>query len=243
MSEGSTVLYPDSKRPCNSCKRRDAIGIFEFGFGVYLCTDCFRARERDRTAHLVNWATRETVDSLIEATHYFAGLQADRHYDKLVVSGVVNGSKGIVCNIIDMKLTLETVFGEVQEQYRYYLVYNRRYLERGADIYERATPGMRGNWQSVHKKVIEASTLDNMVGPYRNHCCIVIVMQDKTVWYINPNKMKTFVFEYDTEDIPRGESEAVGHIPTTEKYSEMISRHDPFIHSVHQLATSNERLL
>jgi hypothetical protein len=195
----------------------------EVNFGSYQCVYCLR----EKTAHLIDWDNRDTVDSLTESMHYFAKLQHSRNYAKLEWLGVVRASRGIVCNMIGITANIVTPLTTVvTESYKYYVLYNRRYLLYGDRRFERAS-SIRGNWQTVHKKVIDAAALENFVGPLRDHVCIVIVMQDKTVWYINPSLMKKFCFEYETEDIPFGEVEPEGHIPINRE--PMISRNDPFI--------------
>lgn len=184
-----------------------------------------------REASHVDWSIKETVDNLTEALHYFAELQRQRgrKYDTLnALIGGIMGSKGKICNIVDMKvLEITRLHTLVTERYRYYVLYNRRYLEYGDRMFERASH-MHGKWQTVHKKVVDQAVLEGMVGLLRDHVCIVIIMQDKTDWYINPSKMKRFAFEWETETIhDRTETDISCSVPISREH--VISRIDPFI--------------
>lgn len=193
-----------------------------------------------RLAAEIDWNYKDSIESHYEALHYFVDNFYAKHrnskvfIDKMDLNTKLDlfGSKGKICSVIETTLTAETPLTTVMtEQFRYYLLFNRNYYPgRPLDKFERTTDSMAGPWQTVHSKVVDAAALDNMVGQYRGHCAIVIVMQDKTIWFIHPNRMKQFVFEYETEDIPRGEIEKEGHIPANgrERFEEMISHRDPF---------------
>ena len=227
MSEESQIYSKAARKWCDMCHKKEGTHcLHEF---YWLCESCFRVREQERQAPFIDWSTKGTIDNLTEAVHYFAELQRGKNYRSFWQSGDMFGSKGIISYVLDMFFDVKTAFNTVvEERYRYYLLYNRRYLEYGDKRFERAS-SMHGPWQTVNKKVIDAAALENMVGQFRNHVCIVIVMQNKTVWYINPSLMKKFCFEYETEDIPYGETELEGHIPVNRE--PMISGIDPFIKS------------
>lgn len=226
MSEEFQVCSHRSR--CDECKRKDSIGIHQLHDFKWLCERCYNILKSEKAAPYVDWSTRETVDNLTEAMHYFAELYRKQDYTTLNLVETIDGDyRGTVCNIMEMYRETTDNFGFPFSHYhRYYQLYNREYLHYGDRVFERATAAMRGEWQTVHKHVIDRAAADNNSGKFKDNVAIVIVMQNKTVWYINPSKFQTFAFEYETEHQSRGESKMQCSIPISKQ--DIISRDDPF---------------
>lgn len=223
---GSSGYGSGGRRPCNKCNGKYAIGIHQFNDYYWLCNRCHEEYKKHQYAKYIDWTKRETVDSLNEALYYFTYKQKDTSYTSLFKVGEIEGSKGVICNIVEKSVeTLDSFQMIWKKKYRYYVLYNRRYLRDGNSLFERAS-SMHGNWQTVHMKVLDEAARLNSAGELKGHVCIVIVMQDKTTWYIDPTLMKKFTFEYEAERIPYGEQEMEGSIPISK-----ISGNDPFLPS------------
>lgn len=214
------------KRICSVCNKKE--GIHEVNFDVYLCHSCFAKRNSDQMARHINWAGRETVDTLMEAVYYFNYTKRNEPYTSMYIREAIRGDRGIVCYVIDQNFSAIDAFQTLWEKhYRYFLLYNRRYLAHGDSLFERASM-YKGDWQTVRKDILEkATSLNNTRGSeYRDHVAIVIVMQNKAIWFVNPSLMTIFSYEYETERIPYNESAAECSIPISK--DKIISRHDPF---------------
>lgn len=225
MSEGYQDYSP--KNWCVQCKK--VIGVHEINFGVWLCRLCFKSRQQDIKAPHVNWPSRETVDTLLEGVYYMAFIHKDKPWKHMFLSDSIKGDKGIVCYTVDEDYFTTDAFGVTwTRQFRYFVLYNRRYLEYADRLFDRASM-YPGSWQTVRKDIIEkAAALNEKQGanPYKNNVTIVIVMENKNIWYIHPNRFKTFTFEYETERIPWNEQSPECSIPISK--DKIISRHDPF---------------
>lgn len=210
-----------SKR-CEVCQRRDSIGVHQVGDAVWLCERCFRAREKDKAAPFVDWSTKETIDSLTESMHYFTELYRNRKYRTFELVDRIKGSKGVICNVMEMVRDAKDPLGMPWTRYhRYYQLFNRRYLERGDQVYERASM-FHGPWQTVHRTVVQRAAVENVKGMYKDNVTLVVVMQNKTVWYIDPSKLHWFSFEYETYN----EREGGVSVPISKE--QIINRVDPF---------------
>jgi len=214
------------KNWCVQCKK--VLGVHEINFNVWMCRLCFSKRQQDIKAPHVNWAARETVDTLLEGVYYMASIHKDKPWQHMYLQDSIKGDKGIVCYTVDEDYFVETGFGfTVAEQYRYFVLYNKRYLSHGDSLFDRASM-YKGDWQTVRKDILDkAADLNETKGNvYRNKVSIAIVMQNKGIWYIDPSLMRTFSFEYETERIPYNEISPECSIPISKE--KIISRHDPF---------------
>ena len=162
--------------------------------------------------------------------HYFAEVYRNQNYSSLQLVETIRGDyRGTVCNILEMYIETTDAFGFLfPHRHRYYQLYNRRYLTGGDRLFERVpSTTMRGDWQTVHKHVVDKAAADNNSGKYKNNVCLVIVMENKTIWYINPSKFQRFAFEYETEHQSRGETMLHYSLPISK--TDIISRTDPFL--------------
>ena len=158
-------------------------------------------------------ASRTTTDYITDSKNYITRSKTRR-----------------ICYILDFEKTVETPFETiVSELYRYYLVYNRRYVQAGpSDRFARVPSSiMRGKWLSVYSRIVDEAAHEEKEGRLKNHCVAVIVMPDKSIWYMRPTKAKRFVFEYETELLVEWEQEKHGFIPLTK--TDIINQTNPFI--------------
>lgn len=214
------------KNWCVNCKK--VIGVHEINFGVWLCRLCFTARQRDIKAPHVNWPERETVDTLLEGVYYMSYIHKDKPWQHMFLSDSIKGDKGIVCYTVDEDYFVDDPLGiPWVRRFKYFVLYNRRYLRHGDSLFERASM-CKGDWQTVRKDVLyQAANLnESRATEFRNNVAIAIVMQNKGIWYINPSLMRTFSYEYETERTPYEEASPECSIPISK--DKIISRHDPF---------------
>lgn len=224
MSNGYQDFSP--KNWCVTCKK--VIGIHEINFGVWMCRLCFSRRQQDIKAPHVNWSERETVDTLLEGVYYMSYIHKDKPWKHMFLSDSIRGDRGIVCYTVDEDYFQDDPLGiPWARQFRYYVLYNRRYLKYGDSLFDRASM-FKGDWQTVRKDILDkAADLNETKGsPFRNNVCIAIVMKSKVIHYINPSAMRTFSFEYETERTPDNETSAECSISISRE--KIISRHDPF---------------
>lgn len=202
-------------------------GVHEINFEVWLCRLCFTARQADIKAPHIHWPTRETVDTLLEGVYYMSYIHKDKPWQHMFLSDSIKGDKGIVCYTVDEDYFESDPLGiPWARRFKYFVLYNRRYLYHGDSIFERASMH-KGDWQTVRKDVLDrAADLNESNSEFKGNACIAIVMQNKVIHYINPSKMRKFSFEYETERIPNKEITPECSIPI--KKEDIISRHDPF---------------
>jgi ribosomal protein L37AE/L43A len=228
MNEGFKD-YSNNDRTNLCVKCRKVQGVHEINFGVWLCRLCFIGRQADIKAPHVHWPTRETVDTLLEAVYYLSYTHKDKPWQHMFLSDNIRGDRGIVAYTVDEDYFEDDPLGVPwARQFRYYDLYNRRYLKYGDSFFERASM-FKGDWQTVRKHVLDmAADLNEKGGsnPFRGNVCIAIVMQSKMIHYINPSKMRKFCYEYEAERIPYNESSPECSIPISKE--DIISRYDPF---------------
>lgn len=212
------------KNWCVSCKK--APGIHEISYGIWLCHLCFTVRESDKRVTFINWSKTEYVDTLLQAVYYLNYTHKDKPYRSNILTDSLKGDKGTVCYIINQNYVLTDPLGMIwPRQFRYYILYNRKYLAHGDSLFERASM-YKGDYQTVRKDVLYKAADQNETQAYKDCVTLAIVMQNKTIWYINPSAMKTFSHGYETERIPLKESSPECSIPITKE--KIISRSDPF---------------
>jgi hypothetical protein len=213
------------RNTCVNCKK--APGVHEINFNVWLCRLCFGVRQADIKAPHVNWPNRDSVDTLLEAVYYMAYIHKDKPWNHMFLSDSIKGDRGIVCYTVDEDYFVTTPLTTTMTlRYKYFVVYNRRYLYHGDHFFERASMH-KGDWQTVRKDILDrAADLNESNSEFKGNSCIAIVMKDKVIHYINPSKMRKFCFEYEAERIPNNEQSPECSIPI--KKDDIITRHDPF---------------
>lgn len=214
------------RNTCANCKK--APGVHEINFNVWLCRLCFNARMQDIKAPHIHWPTRETVDTVLEGVYYMAFVHKDKPWNHMFLSDSIKGDRGIVCYTVDEDYFETDPLGlSWARRFKYFVVYNRRYLYHGNRFFERASMH-QGDWQTVRKDILDrAADLNEATNSeFKGNTCIAIVMQSKVIHYINPSKMRTFCFEYEAERTPNNEQSPECSIPI--KKEEIITRHDPF---------------
>lgn len=221
------------KRYCNQCHKKDAEGIYQLSDYFWICENCNKARKDQylnwRT--LRDWNNKATVDNLDEALNYFTFLQKDRLFSKFEKTFSIAGSKGVICHQTYMVVKDVDPLGLPRTRYYdYFVCYNREYLagHAAANFFERPSKRYQGEkWQSLHSKVIDFALEE------RGNVMIVIVMKDKTVWYVDPAVIRKWANEYECEhQLPR-EWELTCSIPVSK-----LERDDPFY--VPRLQESNK---
>ena len=209
---------------CNSCNRAE--GIHELNHGVWLCHLCFTIRQSDKKVGFINWPKTEYVNTLLEAVYYLNYVHKDKPYKSNVLKNSINGDRGTVCYIVDQNYVLTDPLGMTwPRNFKYFVLYNRKYLQHGDSIFERASM-YKGDYQTVRKDILYKAADLNETQAYKDSVTLAIVMQNKTVWYINPSAMKTFSYGYETERIPLKETSPECSIPISKE--KIISRFDPF---------------
>jgi hypothetical protein len=214
-----------SERNCKS-KGEARLGIHQLSDFFWQCDNCYQERKQmwQLTHRLIDWDYRQTINNLDEALNYFAFLQKGRKYGAFIKTGSIQGSAGNIAHICSIRTDELDPFRNYWPKYYNYIVcYNRAFLVGHAAIrfFERVPKHFASvDWQSVHSKILEqALELRKKV----HGCRIVIVMQSKEVFYVNPQILDKFSFEYETyHTLPR-EWEATTSIPITK-----LEREDPF---------------
>lgn len=217
------------RNTCINCK--DAPGVHEINFNVWLCRLCFNARMQDIKAPHIQWPNRETVDTVLEGVYYMAYIHKDKTWQHMFLSDSIKGDRGIVCYTVDEDYFLTDPLGNPwTRRFKYFVLYNRSFLINGGRLFERIPKSFQytGDWQTVRKDILERAAALNEAtnSEFRGNVAIAIVMQSKAIYYINPNKMKKFCFEYECERIPFKEQSPECSIPI--KKDDIITRHDPF---------------
>jgi hypothetical protein len=165
----------------------------------------------------------------MEAVYYMSYTHKDKPWQHMFLNDSIKGDRGIVAYTVDEDYFVDDPLGiPWARQFRYYVLYNRKYLKYADSLFERASM-YKGDWQTVRKDVLDmAANLNEKGGsnPYRNNVCIAIVMQSKMIHYINPSRMRVFCYEYEAERIPNNETSPECSIPISK--ADIISRYDPF---------------
>ena len=209
---------------CNACNKAE--GIHELNFGVWLCHLCFTIRENEKKVAFINWPKTEYVNSLLEAVYYLNYVHRDKPYKSNLLTESIKGDKGTVCYVVNQNYILTDPLGMTwPRNFKYFVLYNRKYLQHGDSIFERASM-YKGDYQTVRKDILYKAADQNETQAYKDSVTLAIVMQNKTVWYINPSAMKTFSYGYETERIPLKETSPECSIPISKE--KIISRFDPF---------------
>lgn len=191
-------------RICHICHHKNRVANHQVGDQAWLCERCFRLRDKDKAAPFVDWSRRETIDSLTESMHFFAELYRSQDYRTFHLVKQIYGDRGAVCNLLEMvRDTVDPLGVSWTKYHRYYQLFNRRYLEHGDQVFERASH-MHGLWQTIHKNVLDEAVLATLTNKFKDNTVIVIVMQNKTVWYINPRLLQIFAYEYETYNPKEG---------------------------------------
>jgi len=220
MSEESTVYL--NLRLCNETKCQskgnDRNGIHQLSDYHWVCDKCYQARlQASRLIHsLLDWSNKNTVNNLDEAVNYFTWLQGGRNWKSLFRYRSIQGHKGNICHIVELTTEeLDSFQNLWPKKYAYYICYNREYLPgyKALHAFERPSKSY-GNkdWQTVHSKIIA-----DAIANYKKYqgVRIVVIMQSKNMWYIDPLLIRKWADEYECERIPPGEIELECSIPVT----------------------------
>lgn len=169
-------------------------------------------------ASKINFEKRVTVDNLLEATHYFAK-SLNSEALRFNIGGVCESSIRLA-NIIERKKTISTDLGTIiSKEYCYFVTYSKEYVKNGWVKFERVSSA-KCSWLAVDRKVVDHASALNYSGPFKDACTVVVVTSDKRIWFIHPNLLKKFAFEYETE------SRIYYHIPIVK--TKIVSEFDPF---------------
>ena len=224
-----------------SCKSRgnSKIATHQLSDYFWQCENCYQARKqelynRSLNQRLLDWDSKQTVDSLDEALNYFSFLQKGRKFDGFEKLYTIHGYKGPICHVCNIFLGSNDPLGMPwPRNYTYFVCYNREYLQgyAAANFFERPPKHYSSQlWQSVHSKIVNAASEIN------HYVRIVIIMKSKQIHYVDPYVLRKWANEYECEHQLARESEPTCSIPITK-----LESYDPFFMSVSTLQESSKK--
>jgi len=211
-----------SRGPARQC-------IHQISDYFWLCANCYKQRQDEQARRrldrtLLDWSHKESVDNVDEAINYFAWLQADRKYDSFFKMRAIEGSYGIICQVVEIKTTELDPFKTPWEKlYGYYVCYNREYLPgyKAISAFERVPRHYgSGLWQTFHWHIV-TDAVKNWKRYYGLR--IVLVNASKRVYYIDPVLLHKWATEYECQRYPPGENLLECSIPISK-----LETRDPF---------------